>query len=103
MTEGHEERDWTFSSCPSNHFVCSLHLRRPWCRWDVGPCPTHFAARRDPPPGRASMSSMGAVMSQDEVLATASQRVGLTVDGKYKITGVLGVGGMGVVYEAEHL
>ena len=36
-------------------------------------------------------------------LATAMQRVGVTVDGKYRIVSVIGVGGMGVVYEAQHL
>jgi serine/threonine-protein kinase len=36
-------------------------------------------------------------------LAAAQQRIGATVDGKYKLTSVIGVGGMGVVYEAKHL
>ena len=36
-------------------------------------------------------------------LASAQQRIGITVDGKYRIVSVIGVGGMGVVYEAKHL
>ncbi len=36
-------------------------------------------------------------------IRAAEQRVGVTVDGKYRITRVIGVGGMGVVYEAQHL
>lgn len=36
-------------------------------------------------------------------LASAKQRVGSVVDGKYRIVSIIGVGGMGVVYEAKHL
>src|ERR1700733_14502355 len=36
-------------------------------------------------------------------IRAAEHRLGLTVDGKYRITRVIGVGGMGVVYEAQHL
>lgn len=38
-----------------------------------------------------------------EVIAAARQRLGTTVDGKYKLMSILGVGGMGIVYEAQHL
>ncbi|MCS6899454.1 MAG: serine/threonine-protein kinase [Myxococcales bacterium] len=31
------------------------------------------------------------------------QRLGTTVDGKYRLRSLIGVGGMGLVYEAEHL
>lgn len=33
----------------------------------------------------------------------ALQRIGSTVDGKYRLRSLIGVGGMGLVYEAEHL
>ena len=36
-------------------------------------------------------------------MVAAAARVGTNVDGKYKIRSILGVGGMGIVYEAEHL
>jgi serine/threonine protein kinase len=36
-------------------------------------------------------------------IRAAEQRIGVTVDGKYRITAVIGVGGRGVVYEAQHL
>lgn len=36
-------------------------------------------------------------------MVAAVSRVGTTVDGKYKLRSLLGVGGMGIVYEAEHL
>lgn len=32
-----------------------------------------------------------------------SQRLGMIVDGKYRLCSLIGVGGMGLVYEAEHL
>ncbi len=36
-------------------------------------------------------------------MVAAVSRIGTTVDGKYKLRSLLGVGGMGIVYEAEHL
>ena len=36
-------------------------------------------------------------------MVAAASRIGTTVDGKYKLRSLLGVGGMGIVYEAEHL
>ncbi|HXN30650.1 MAG TPA: serine/threonine-protein kinase [Polyangiaceae bacterium] len=41
-------------------------------------------------------------MSDDDVLREATQRVGTVLGGKYTIDGVLGVGGMAVVYAATH-
>jgi len=38
-----------------------------------------------------------------QALASARQRIGSVVDGKYRVADVIGVGGMGVVYEAKHL
>ncbi len=35
--------------------------------------------------------------------AEAEQRLGSTIDGKYRLRSLIGVGGMGLVYEAEHL
>jgi serine/threonine-protein kinase len=39
---------------------------------------------------------------KESALAQAMARVGQTVDQKYRLTAVLAVGGMGVVYEAQH-
>lgn len=35
--------------------------------------------------------------------STATQRLGTTIDNKYRLRSLIGVGGMGLVYEAEHL
>jgi eukaryotic-like serine/threonine-protein kinase len=41
-------------------------------------------------------------MSDDDVLREATRRVGTILGGKYTIDGVLGIGGMAVVYSATH-
>ena len=41
-------------------------------------------------------------MSDDDVLREATRRVGTILGGKYTIDGVLGIGGMAVVYAATH-
>ena len=41
-------------------------------------------------------------MSDDDVLREATQRVGSVLGGKYTLDGVLGIGGMAVVYAATH-
>ena len=50
-----------------------------------------------PPPERASIPSMGSAPSMREEL------LGQTIDGKYRVQGVLGYGGMGTVLAAEHI
>ena len=41
-------------------------------------------------------------MSDDDVLREATRRIGTILGGKYTIDGVLGIGGMAVVYSATH-
>jgi eukaryotic-like serine/threonine-protein kinase len=52
---------------------------------------------RIPPPERASIPSLGSAPSTREEL------IGQTIEGKYQVQGILGMGGMGTVLAAEHV
>ena len=57
------------------------------------------------PNGRAESPSrriLGAPMSEDKVIERLRARVGTTIDAKYKLEALLGLGGMAAVYSATH-
>ena len=72
------------------------HARAPAAR--AARSVTARPSRRCTASGTVSRSREGRAMSEDELTARARSRVGTTLNDKYRLDALLGVGGMAVVY-----
>ena len=84
----------------SQRFIRCPHCALPH-DGDQEVCPAHRAGDSRDPPSQAAV--IAATPPPSSRRAVAGHLLGKTIGGKYRVRGVLGEGGMGTVFEAEHI